>query len=129
MILQLAMVGIGGALGSIARYALTLWFKGMVSTVPAGTLASNVAGCFIIGLFTELAAQRLDVPTEYRLLVATGFCGGFTTLSSFIYEFNAMMKIRELALGCAYLAGTLVLSYAAFVAGLLLTRLVFRHVI
>jgi CrcB protein len=81
---RLLLVAIGGALGSVARYALS----GAVqrSFFPTGTLAVNIIGCLVIGFVGGLAARPSGLSSNARLFLATGLCGGFTTFSAFGFE-------------------------------------------
>jgi CrcB protein len=81
MLNNILLVGLGGGLGSILRY---LCQRSLNAGFPYGTLLVNVLGCFIIGLFWGLFTRHLD--ESKRLFLVTGFCGGFTTFSSFTYE-------------------------------------------
>lgn len=78
-------IALGGALGSVARYWIALWMLPFSRSLPWGVIGINVAGSFLIGVFgtLTLAAGRLPAPEWVRLLVMVGFCGGFTTFSSF----------------------------------------------
>lgn len=80
----------------------------------------------MIGVVTALSAQGEVLSPELRLGLATGFCGGFTTMSSMIYETSAMMRAGEYFHATVYAAGTFLISMAAFVVGVVLMRLVFR---
>lgn len=91
---QILVVGAGGFLGSICRYAVAgfvqRWFP--LSTFPYGTLAVNVLGCFAIGFLNGLAESRQLFGPHVRLLVFLGFLGGFTTFSTFGYETFALAR-------------------------------------
>lgn len=119
-------VGIGGMAGSLCRYAFTLLFAGQSVSMPWGTFASNLTGCFVIGLVSELAAGAPGFPPAARLLLATGFCGGFTTLSSLIYELFQMTRTGEWLYAALYLNGTFFGAVAAFGAGTLVIRMAGR---
>jgi CrcB protein len=93
---------------------------------PAGTLAANVLGCFAIGVLAELSDRGETVSPEVRLALATGFCGGFTTMSSMIYETAEMLRASEYLHATLYAAGTFLLSMAAFVAGIIVVRTLVR---
>lgn len=86
MLNNILLVGLGGAIGSILRY---LCQKNLNYSFPYGTLLVNVLGCLLIGLLWGLFTKHIDEPK--RLLLVTGFCGGFTTFSSFTYEGVQMM--------------------------------------
>ena len=96
------LVALGGLVGCVARY----WLAGVVQRVgdhgfPTGTLAVNVLGSLIIGLVMTLSLERGLVDEDIRILITTGFCGGFTTMSTFSYETLALLRDGErlLALG------------------------------
>jgi CrcB protein len=124
--LALVLVGAGGLAGSVARYVLSLALQRFSAVWPAGTLASNLLGCLVIGAFMELAGRTQAVSPETRLLVATGFCGGFTTMSSFVYESHQFLTAGEWLHATGYFAATLGGSAAAFLFGVLCVRMVFH---
>ena len=77
--IQAFLVALGGAIGSVLRYYVGQWaLRLMGPAFPWGTLAVNVVGCFVIGVFAELIARRFNASMELRLLLITGFLGGFT---------------------------------------------------
>lgn len=118
------LVGAGGLAGSIARYGLSLAAQRFSLDWPAGTLTANALGCLLIGLLAEASARGQGLSPEARLLLATGFCGGFTTLSSLLYETAEMLKAGDSFHAFFYMAGTLVLSMGAFLGGVLLVKLI-----
>jgi fluoride exporter len=90
---QVLLVGLGGMIGSIMRYALASGVQDYVRLAfPAGTLAVNLLGCLFIGAFASLAEVKQWTNVETRLLVTTGFLGGFTTFSAFGYETFRLMR-------------------------------------
>lgn len=120
------LVGVGGFAGSIARYGLSLTAQRLAVTWPGGTFAANVLGCLVIGVIAELAARSNAISPEVRLLLATGFCGGFTTMSTLIYEAAAMARAQEWLHAAAYVGATLFCSLTAFVVGVVLVRLILK---
>lgn len=89
----LLLIGTGGFLGSISRYLLQdMVMKKIPSAFPFGTFLVNVSGCFLIGLIYGLSVKSRIMTEEMRFLLATGFCGGFTTFSTFSYESLALLK-------------------------------------
>jgi fluoride exporter len=76
--LKVLLLAVGGALGTLARYWLSGVVSDRVATFPLGTMVVNVTGCFVIGLLAALTLR-----TEWRLFLIYGFCGGYTTFSSF----------------------------------------------
>lgn len=121
-----ALVGVGGFAGSVARYGLTLTFQRLSGEWPVGTLAANVLGCLAIGILTGLSARGETVSPEMRLALGTGFCGGFTTMSSMIYETAEMCRASEYLHATLYVAGSVLLSMTAFVAGVMAMRMFVR---
>ena len=115
----------GGAVGSVCRHlvglaALRVFGPGF----PWGTMIVNVAGSFAMGVFIEMLARRLDASAEVRLLVATGFLGGFTTLSTFSLDAVTLWERGALLPAAAYGAGSIFLSIAGLMAGLAIVRTV-----
>ncbi len=120
------LVGVGGFAGSVARYGLSLGAQRLSIEWPIGTLAANVLGCLVIGILAGLSDRAETMSPELRLALATGFCGGFTTMSSMIYETAELIRASEYMHATAYAAGTLVLSMTAFIAGLMAVRILVR---
>jgi len=120
------LVGIGGFAGSIARYGLGVVSQRFSIDWPVGTMAANILGCLAIGIVTALSARGETISPEMRLALAVGFCGGFTTMSSMIYETAEMLRASEYLHAALYAAGTFLLSMAAFFAGVMAVRLLIR---
>jgi fluoride exporter len=123
-----ALVATGGALGAIARYALTLALPRELGELPLATLLSNLIGCLVIGAALQWLAESdwlsgtRVINEHYRLLIAIGFCGSFTTLSSMVFEMGAMMERSLILNAFSYLAVTLVGGFVCFYAGAALVR-------
>jgi len=117
------LVGLGGFIGSYLRYAISVYInQKMLSAFPFGTFAVNIAGCFIIGVLYALSA-RYNMVTEYRLLLATGFCGGFTTFSSFAIEGVTLMHEAQFLYSFLYAGLSLIVGFLAAWLGLAIVRL------
>ncbi len=119
---QALLVFIGGGLGSVARYWLSLKLNNFENAVPFGTLLANVLGSLIIGIIFGYSAKTGYLSQTNSLLLATGFCGGFTTFSTFAYENHLYIKSGEYFNLLPYLAVTLILGFGAVFAGLYLSR-------
>jgi len=122
---RLVLVGLGGFLGSAARY----WLAGQVhswtgAAFPAGTLVVNGLGSFVLGMVMALGLERGLITPNLRLFLAVGLCGGFTTMSTFSYETLALLQEGSLATALANVAGTLALCIVAVWLGAAAGRLV-----
>jgi CrcB protein len=126
LLINALMVGLGGCAGSIARYFVSLAGQTFSMVLPLGTFAANTAGCLVIGFVSQLALDTEVIKPHTRLLLATGFCGGFTTMSSFVYETGYMVETREYFRAAAYFGGTLVGSIIAFYAGVVAARVMLK---
>ena len=114
-------------LGGVSRYGMSLLTQNYAfMSIPFGTLISNVAGCLVIGVIAGIAATSTVLSTEMRLLLATGFCGGFTTMSSFIYEIGQFIQDKEYFYASSYLVITMAGAGLAFILGLLLSDWLMR---
>ncbi|HKK47433.1 MAG TPA: fluoride efflux transporter CrcB [Balneolaceae bacterium] len=123
MLKTLILVGSGGFLGSSLRYLLSRYIESnWLSSFPYGTFGVNVLGCLIIGLIYGLSIKNL-ASGEVRLLLATGFCGGFTTFSSFSYEFLSLMQDGQHWYAFLYCFGSLLAGLLAVWIGLTLIKM------
>ena len=119
-------VAIGGALGSMARFWMTLAVASLTGPrFPWGTLAINVIGSFVIGWFGALSGVegRLSVPADARIFVMTGICGGYTTFSAFSLQTVELFQAGEIAAALLYTAGSFALCLLGVWAGVAVGRL------
>ena len=119
----LMLVGAGGFLGSVARYAVALLFAPLAPGFPFATLTVNILGSFLIGFLGELAVSTTLVSPEARLFLVTGFCGGFTTFSAYMFEHSALLKDGQLFYAGIYLAGSIAGGLVALYTGMLFAKL------
>jgi len=108
-----------GAVGTLARYGL----QGLVqvragSTFPWGTLLINLTGCFFLGLIGQMMLNRMMVSSEWRLAIAVGFFGGYTTFSSFGWEAAKMLESGEWLRAMTYVAASMLLGLLLSVVGI-----------
>jgi CrcB protein len=123
--IQLLAIAIGGAVGCCLRYLVSLATAHVFGTVfPAGTLVVNVVGCLLAGLLFGLVEDRAGFPPIVRLLVMTGFLGGFTTFSAFSLETVNLMRDGSWAIAVGSLLANNVIGLASVLAGIYLGRAV-----
>jgi CrcB protein len=122
-LVPILLVAVGGAFGSVCRYLVGVGAGRLLGPdFPFGTMIVNIGGSFIMGVFIELLALRFNGSEELRLFVAVGILGGFTTLSSFSLDTIVLFERGAVVATAVYVAGSIVLSLAALVAGLHLVR-------
>ena len=123
MIKNFLIVGLGGAVGSMLRYGVQKIFQVQtVATFPTGTLLVNIAGCFLIGILWSLVSRSLTWNEEMKLLLMTGFCGGFTTFSAFSLEGVELLQQQRYGIFILYFILSIVLGLAATFGGYSLTK-------
>ena len=116
-------VALGGALGSVLRYILSLVIPksaGIAAGFPWPTFVANVLGCLCIGIFSGLFLKCGTLSPNLKLFLVTGFCGGFTTFSTFANENLALLQSGKIGMFAAYALSSFVLGVAACAAGLYL---------
>ena len=121
MIRNLLLVALGGAGGSVLRYLLS----NINTSFPWGTFAVNVLGSFLIGLLVGLMSKGVLSP-EMKLLLVTGFCGGFTTFSTFANESFGMMKADDVLLTALYVGASVIIGILAVWGGMMLSNISIR---
>jgi len=124
MLKAFLIVGLGSFFGGGSRY-LTQQFITKITSVPFpfGTFTVNIVGSFIIGIIFGLSSKSDIISTEAKLLLVTGFCGGFTTFSSFSLDTLNLIKDGQYLFGISYIAGTLLLGFLATFMGIMLIKI------
>lgn len=117
------LVGIGGALGAMARYGVGTTLPAPDNGFPAATLLINIAGSVAMGVLVGVLAKTTpQFQNEIRLFVAVGLFGGFTTFSSFSLDAIFLIERGEFVLATAYIVGSVLLAVAGLWLGLLAVR-------
>jgi CrcB protein len=118
---MLGYIALGGLLGTIARYGLQGWVQARAGTVfPAGTLLVNLLGSLVLGFLLRYATGSMVLSPEWRAGLAIGFCGAFTTMSTFSYETLALLYDGEYWRAVLYAGGTLAGCLVAVWLGVML---------
>jgi CrcB protein len=118
MIKAMLLAGIGGFFGTCGRYGVGLLMKRLVTTpFPLGTFTVNIVGCLLIGLLYGWVSRSPQLPQSVSLLLITGFCGGFTTFSTFSDDFYLLIQQRQSFLAILYPAASLLLGVVMVWAG------------
>ena len=122
MIKQFFLVFIGGGLGSVLRFIIGKWLNNTENGIPYGTFAANILGSFLIGLILGYAAKNNSLSESQTLLLATGFCGGFTTFSTFAYENHMLLKSGDFSSFAIYTIASFTVGFLAVFAGMYLVK-------
>ena len=113
---QFLAVSIGGMLGCLLRWLLAIFLNSYFPTVPPGTLAANLIGCYVIGMALAFFTAYPAFAPEWRLFLSTGFCGGLTTFSTFSAEIVTLLQSGRttwaLFAVAAHLGGSLLMTFA-----------------
>ena len=121
--LDFLAISLGAIAGANLRYWMSRYAVRLLGPVfPYGTLAINVLGSFILGFFLVWTTERTIVDPRWRLLIAVGFCGGFTTFSSYAYETMTYFEQGQWGLLTANFVSNNLLAYAGILAGMALAR-------
>lgn len=124
--MNILLVAIGGAFGSVCRYLTGVWALRLFGPgFPWSTLAVNIVGSYLIGCVAEALARGFSAPLDLRLLVMTGVLGGFTTFSAFSLDLWVLYERGAVVEAALYFTASLVLSLLATGLGLLTVRLAF----
>lgn len=119
---QLFLVFIGGGTGSIARYLINRYLNNPETGIPYGTFAANLLGSLFIGLILGYIAKSNFLSTQATLLLATGFCGGFTTFSTFAYESHVFLRAGDFKSFFIYTLASFILGFLAVFLGMWLVK-------
>ncbi|MDH7911219.1 fluoride efflux transporter CrcB [Winogradskyella sp. SYSU M77433] len=119
---QIILVFIGGGFGSVLRFIIGKWLNSNETGIPYGTFAANILGSLLIGIILGLAAKNDSLSQNQTLLLATGFCGGFTTFSTFAYENHVFLKSGDFMTFAIYTIASFIVGFLAVFLGMYLVK-------
>lgn len=119
---NLFLVFIGGGVGSALRYVLGKFLNSPETGIPYGTFAANILGSLLIGIILGLAAKNDTLDSNQTLILATGFCGGFTTFSTFAYENHVLLKSGDFTSFAIYTIASFIIGFLAVFFGMYLIK-------
>ena len=119
---NILLVFIGGGFGSVLRFIIGKYLNSPATGIPYGTFAANILGSLLIGIILGLAAKKDTLSANQTLLIATGFCGGFTTFSTFAYENHVFLKAGDFTSFAIYTIASFVIGFLAVFFGLFLVK-------
>ena len=119
---NILLVFLGGGFGSTLRYIIGKYLNNAETGIPYGTFAANILGSLLIGIILGLAAKNNTLSQSHTLLLATGFCGGFTTFSTFAYENHVFLKSGDFTSFALYTITSFVIGFLAVFAGMYLVK-------
>lgn len=123
MFRTLIMIGAGGFLGSVSRYLASRFIQqSFLSSFPYGTFLVNVVGCLLIGFLYGLIEKGHMLSTEWRMFLIVGFCGGFTTFSTFTYENLNLLRDKAFAIFSLYTGFSIFAGLIATVLGIMAAK-------
>ena len=120
--MKFLLIFLGGGLGSVFRYAISKYLNNLETPIPYGTLLVNVLGSFLIGIILGLSMKNNGISQNQTLFFAVGFCGGFTTFSTFAFENNTFLKNGDYLNFAWYILLTVIIAITAVMLGLFLTK-------
>ena len=120
---QWLLVFIGGGVGSLLRYLISKNFNSYFTHFFLGTFLVNILGCLFIGIILGFSMKGNILSENQTLILATGFCGGFTTFSTFAFEKYSLLNTGELLHFALYLLASIIIGIAAVALGLWLTKI------
>ncbi|NRB82344.1 MAG: fluoride efflux transporter CrcB [Winogradskyella sp.] len=119
---QILLVFVGGGFGSALRFIIGKWLNSSNDGIPYGTFAANIIGSLLIGIVLGMAAKNNSLTENQTLILATGFCGGFTTFSTFAYENHIFLKSGDFTSFAIYTIASFAIGFMAVFLGMYVVK-------
>lgn len=119
---NILLVFLGGGFGSVLRYIIGKYLNNTENGIPYGTFAVNILGSLLIGIILGFAAKNDTLSQNQTILLATGFCGGFTTFSTFAYENHVFLKSGDFTSFALYTFSSFIIAFLAVFFGMYLAK-------
>ena len=121
---ELLFVFLGGGIGSCCRFVLSKWLNQIFHSFPLGTFTANILSCIVLGAALFLFEHKFPMNTYLKTLILVGFCGGFSTFSTFTNETLLLLRNGQITESILYMGGSLVLGLSALLAGFFLGKMI-----
>jgi CrcB protein len=122
---EIFWITLGAAIGGNLRFAVSRWAaRSLSASLPYGTLIVNVTGSFVLGFFLVWTSERVLADPRWRSFIAVGFCGAYTTFSSYSFETFRLFEEGHYSLAAANFLTNNLIAFAALVAGAMLARVI-----
>ena len=119
---QFLLVFVGGGFGSVLRFIIGKYLNNTDTGIPYGTFLANILGSLLIGIILGMALKHNSLSQNQILFLATGFCGGFTTFSTFAYENHVFLKTGDFMSFAIYTIASFVIGFLAVFGGMYLVK-------
>ena len=123
--ISIFLVFLGGGVGSVLRFVLSQYFNKVNYFIPYGTLIANFLSCVVLGFVAYWLTQKVGEQSFYKMLILVGFCGGFSTFSTFSNENLKLLQTGNYSAALVYMFGSLGLGFVALLLGLNLAKWLF----
>jgi CrcB protein len=119
---QVLLIFLGGGMGSVLRYLISSYFNSSENQLYFGTFLVNILGCLLLGLVLGISMKNSWMSSETTMLLGVGFCGGFTTFSTFSVEMHALLRVGNFSMFFLYVASSILIGILSVILGLWLSK-------